>query len=512
MATPPPHVHTTTPPIATKTISFTSNRPKAVSILDYNVVNRTSKKKQRLLLYGELQDSQNLTKLILRNLTSPIVNILELPVSSVTQMLRNGNTTISIRYVKIRHPHDPTTTDPTTHHDPTTASLASPTATDPSRSSSPMQANKLDLSFISKEDCSEFVVSLSLLLPALKLGNEYFRIDAQGNLVYEVYTLSKKGKRQRTLVLNPNEGTLTRLLSNGAVKGQADIWSANGLHLVSVPEHENRRLTYNCPGARTCDVEFSSAAIRSDFVSNVRKIARKLPLEAEFSMAEFKALQTVLVKVLESFRARLTDPALLRIDTMRFLGRDVRIALLSDGVYQVIRERFPETVAVVEDPIVAKEELVDRIGAKFLQYGIMNDTKDDDDAGGSQSSATVRKSRHNINKRGNRSTRLIFRELGTYRFSTGGFGTVFDVCTATWNVGEKKPPTPRELRHMVRPGADIYAIGLQECAGKHVAKWVQALQLAIGAAGLSDSGKDTNDENTITITNDDNTTITNDDY
>ena len=90
-------------------------------------------------------------------------------------------------------------------------------------------------------------MSLSLLLPQLKLGNAFFRVDEAGRLVYEVYTLSKKGKRRRTLILNPKEGTLTRLAQSD-VKDVASIWTSNGLHLTSVPEHENRRLTYTYPG------------------------------------------------------------------------------------------------------------------------------------------------------------------------------------------------------------------------------------------------------------------------
>ena len=104
----------------------------------------------------------------------------------------------------------------------------------------------------------------------------------------------------------------------------------------------------------------------------------------------------------------------------------------------------------------------------------------------------------------NANVRLQFRQKGQYRFSKSGFGTVFDVCTATWNVGEKKPPVPEikinkdvvdeetesgfeevlyhPLVEMLRPGADIYAIGLQEC--DHISKWVVGVQQAIGAAGM----------------------------
>jgi len=186
-------------------------------------------------------------------------------------------------------------------------------------------------------------------------------------------------------------------------------------------------------------------------------------------MAEFKALQGILVKVLESFRARYEDPSTLHIDIMRFLGKDIKLALSSTDVYQIIRTRFPlpATCATDADAATLKAQLVQSIGTKFLQYGIMNDMND---AG---------------SKSGNSRTRLMFREMGTYRFSTGGFGTVFDVCCATWNVGEKKPPTPQELRSMVKPGADIYAIGLQECPAKNIKAWVTALQHAIGAAGLT---------------------------
>ena len=70
--------------------------------------------------------------------------------------------------------------------------------------------------------------------------------------------------------------------------------------------------------------------------------------------------------------------------------------------------------------------------------------------------------------------------------------------------GEKKPPVPEikinkdvvdeetesgfeevlyhPLVEMLRPGADIYAIGLQEC--DHISKWVVGVQQAIGAAGM----------------------------
>ena len=181
-----------------------------------------------MILYGEKAtrfnsttttvSTENIAKLILRDVhavdnASPI---LELPVTAVTKMLSNGNSSISLRYVR---------------NDNDTGNKLS----------------KLDLSFISKEDCSEFVVSLSLLLPQLKLGNAFFRVDEAGRLVYEVYTLSKKGKRRRTLILNPKEGTLTRLAQSD-VKDVASIWTSNGLHLTSVPEHENRRLTYTYPG------------------------------------------------------------------------------------------------------------------------------------------------------------------------------------------------------------------------------------------------------------------------
>ena len=209
--------------------AFTSNDTLTTSILDYNVINKTSgSKKQRLILYGEKAtrfnsttttvSTENIAKLILRDVhavdnASPI---LELPVTAVTKMLSNGNSSISLRYV--RNDNDAGNT-----------------------------LSKLDLSFISKEDCSEFVVSLSLLLPQLKLGNAFFRVDEAGRLVYEVYTLSKKGKRRRTLILNPKEGTLTRLAQSD-VKDVASIWTSNGLHLTSVPEHENRRLTYTYPG------------------------------------------------------------------------------------------------------------------------------------------------------------------------------------------------------------------------------------------------------------------------
>jgi hypothetical protein len=439
---------------------LTTSNSSTTSILDYNVINKTSgsNKKQILILHGCLNQSANSTttdasadashsdashsqkssaKLILRDVYAEksAGAILELPISAVVKMLRNGPSTISLRYVS-------------------SAGISNTQRKKSSQHYSNSKAeSKLDLTFISKEDCSEFVVSLSLLLPALKLGTEYFRVDELGRLIYEVYTLSKKGKRRRTLVLDPTEGTLTRLSQSG-VKDEANIWSS--LLLTSVPEHGNRRLTYTYPGVKTCDVEFPSSAIRSDFISNIRKIKKKLPLDAEFSMAEFKALQTILLKMLESFRARYKDPATLHIDIMRFLGKDVKLALSTPSVFKFIKKKFPQPNGGMD-----KKRLVLDIGTKFLQYGIMIDTNNKPH------------------------TRLIFRELGMYRFSVGGFGTIFDICCATWNVGEKKPPTPQELRSMVRPGADIYAIGLQECPAKHLSKWIGAFQSAIGAAGLT---------------------------
>ena len=88
----------------------------------------------------------------------------------------------------------------------------------------------------------------------------------------------------------------------------------------------------------------------------------------------------------------------------------------------------------------ASADPMSTIASKFLQYGIMKE------------------------RSGNNSkTRLLFRKLGLYRFSMSGLGTILDIYIATWNVGEKKPPPANELRALLRPGAEIYAIGLQEC-------------------------------------------------
>ena len=265
------------------------------STLDYNVINKSGKinKKQRLLLIGEYTPSITIkhntiqpfpsTSTVPETTTTPptastrlvLIDVLDhasskplldIPVTQIVQMLRNGTSNISLRY--------------------STANTKS------TKSTSNSKLKTTELLFISKEDCSEFAVALSLLLPKLKLGNDFFRIDDAGRLVYEVYTLSKKGKRKRTLILNPTEGTLERKAVT-TLKDTADIWSENGLHLTLVPEHENRRLMYMYTGSRMCDVEFPSAAIRSDFVSNVRKIVNRLPLNVEFSMGEFKALQSV---------------------------------------------------------------------------------------------------------------------------------------------------------------------------------------------------------------------------
>ena len=404
----------------------------ATSVLDYNVVTKSGKK--RLLLCGELSSSKEAAGISNSSAKLKVLDVstaekveLELPITCIQQMLRNGNSNISLRY-----------------------------DINPNRK---ICRGRLDCAFISKEDCSEFAVSLALLLPALKLGNEFFRIDDEGKLIYEVHTNSKKGKKHRTLILDPTKGTLSRLAVS-VIKDSTSLWDESGVHLTIVPEHENRRLHYTYPGGRLCDVEFPSAAIRSDFVSNVRKIIHRLPLDVEFSMGEFKALQSVLVHVLEEFRKKLPDPAQLRIDRMRFHGEDIQNALISTDVYQVICDRFPREVGGHHD----KERAID-IATKFLQYGMMKDT-----AGSSTS------------KGGNSKTRLQFRMMGKYRFSKSGFGTVFDVCCATWNVGEKKPPSPEDLRLMLRPGAEIYAIGLQEC--NHREKWVSALQVAVGSAGV----------------------------
>ena len=173
---------------------LTTSNSSTTSILDYNVINKTSgsNKKQILILHGCLNQSANSTttdashsqkssaKLILRDVYAEksAGAILELPISAVVKMLRNGPSTISLRYVS-------------------SAGISKTQRKKSSQHYSNSKAeSKLDLTFISKEDCSEFVVSLSLLLPALKLGTEYFRVDELGRLIYEVYTLSKKGKRR----------------------------------------------------------------------------------------------------------------------------------------------------------------------------------------------------------------------------------------------------------------------------------------------------------------------------
>jgi hypothetical protein len=245
---------------------------------------------------------------------------------------------------------------------------------------------------------------------------------------------------------------------------------------------------YSRPGARHCNVVFRAASQRADFVSNVRKIVNHLPIDDPYSMGEFKALQAILDAVLDSFRKRFEDESAFHVAALTFTGDDIWQALSSKPVKALIRERFPklferrpsvlktgsvlhEDVAehpenVVSDLEKSSPSPIATIAAKFLQYGIMKD-------------------RSGSNSR----TRLIFRKLGLYRFSMSGLGTIFDICIATWNVGEKKPPPPDQLRRLLRPGAEIYAIGLQEC--EHKAKWVTAIENTVGAKadGSSNGGR-----------------------
>ena len=290
------------------------------------------------------------------------------------------------------------------------------------------------------------------------------RAHDSNRLVYKVMTLSKKGQRERTLVLDPSNGTLTR--RNGAIiKDVANVWK--GVNIRLFPEHGNRQLMYSRPGARHCNVVFRAASQRRDFVSNVRKIVNHLPIDVPYSMGEFKALQVILGGVLDSFRTRFRDESTFHVAALTFSGQDLRQALTSKPVRALVKERFPklfrspskrdgETSAVPEEMGGASADPMSTIASKFLQYGIMKD------------------------RSGNNSkTRLLFRKLGLYRFSMSGLGTILDIYIATWNVGEKKPPPANELRALLRPGAEIYAIGLQEC--EHKAKRVAAIEETPGA-------------------------------
>ena len=155
-------------------------------------------------------------------------------------------------------------------------------------------------------------------------------------------TLSKKGQRERTLVLDPASGTLTR--RNGAVvKDVANVWKGVNIRLFT--EHGNRQLMYSRPGARHCNVVFRAASQRSDFVSNVRKIVNHLPIDVPYSMGEFKALQAILDAVLDSFRKRFQDESAFHVAALTFTATTSTRPCYPGPSRALIKERFPKLFA-----------------------------------------------------------------------------------------------------------------------------------------------------------------------
>ena len=295
---------------------------------------------------------------------------------------------------------------------------------------SPPKNTKMDVlfRFLTPDSKLEMMVSVFALSPDTRILDDSVRSD--GTLVfYKVQHITKATKAVKTfktLELDFEARSLTRRGS----KGVRDVTNIDKDFVMEVAMGSTK-LTYSSPGKAPCACIFPSTIHVYDFVSSIIKVRERLPVHTKqnYSMAEFRRLSE-----------------LTKITRLSLMGQDnavTDVVDLADVVYPAI-SRF---LAPIEKTMgTAMKTTPGEIVQGMLQYGLLKEHAD----------------------------------RGKVSFTQNGCGSIFQIRTVTWNVGETASPDIEGGHKLLGTkngaSADVYAVGLQECSTQDLESYILTLE------------------------------------